>query len=108
MIAPLMADCDIVECHHKQKVDAPSATSLYTKKTLEAVRGAGADPIAISSIRNNGFIASQEVYFGQPGERLCVSHHTASREAFMPGLLMVCGKIKEKPGLTIGLEAFMA
>lgn len=108
VVAPMMTDCDIVECHHKQKVDAPSATSLHTKKALEEVRGTGAEPVAISSIRNNGFIASQEVHFGQPGERLCISHHTASREAFMPGLLMVCGKIKEKPGLSIGLEAFMA
>ncbi len=107
MIAPMMTDCDIIESHHKQKVDAPSATSLYTKKALDEVRGRGAEPVAISSIRNNGFIASQEVHFGQPGERLCISHHTTSREAFMSGLLLVCSKIHKRTGIQIGLASFL-
>ena len=107
MVAPMMADCDIIEFHHKQKIDAPSATSLYTKKVLEEARGRDAVPIAINSVRNNGFIASQEIHCGQPGESITISHHTLSREAFMPGLLLVCSKIRKKPGMQIGLAGFL-
>ena len=107
LVAPMMEDCDIVESHHQKKVDAPSATALYTRKMLAQVRKHPVEDIAISSIRNNGFVASQDIHFGQLGERLSISHHTQSREAFMPGLLLVCAKILERRGLQIGLESFL-
>ena len=38
LVAPHMPECEIVELHHDQKLDAPSGTA---KRTAELVRGAG-------------------------------------------------------------------
>jgi 4-hydroxy-tetrahydrodipicolinate reductase len=91
----------IVELHDEAKRDAPSGTARATAERM------GTKP-AIHSVRLPGLVAHQEVIFGGPGETLTIRHDTLSREAFVPGVLLALGKVRElPPGLTVGLEALV-
>jgi 4-hydroxy-tetrahydrodipicolinate reductase len=103
MIAPHMPECEIIELHHDQKVDAPSGTA---KRTADLVREAGGNVHQpIHSVRLPGLVAHQEVLFGGEGQTLSIRHDSISRESFMPGVLLAIRRVAtlEKP-LTIGLE----
>jgi 4-hydroxy-tetrahydrodipicolinate reductase len=102
MIAPHMPDCEIIELHHEQKLDAPSGTA---KRTAELIAQAGgrAEP-PIHSVRLPGLVAHQEVLFGGLGQTLSVRHDSISRESFMPGVLIAVRRVSEVDGLVAGLE----
>jgi 4-hydroxy-tetrahydrodipicolinate reductase len=102
LIAPHMPDCEIIELHHEQKLDAPSGTA---KRTAELISAAGGRPeVPIHSVRLPGFVAHQEVIFGGLGQTLTVRHDTTSRESFMPGVLLAVRRVGELDGLVVGLE----
>jgi len=120
------ATCEITELHHDQKVDAPSGTAIVTARRVAAARGeepwapdptstevvAGArggvvEGIHVHSQRHRGMVASQEVVFGAEGQWLTLRHDTASRESFMPGVLLVVRAIAARPGLTLDLDPFL-
>ena len=97
----LMPRAEIVELHHDSKLDAPSGTAQATAARM------GGD-VPIHSVRLPGLVANQEVIFGGPGETLTIRHDTTSREAFIPGVLLVLEKVHDlPPGLTVGLDALM-
>jgi 4-hydroxy-tetrahydrodipicolinate reductase len=102
-IATHMPDCEIIELHHEQKLDAPSGTA---KRTAELVRDAGGNVHEpIHSVRLPGLVAHQEVLFGGEGQTLTVRHDSTSRESFMPGVLLAVRKVGElERSPTIGLE----
>jgi 4-hydroxy-tetrahydrodipicolinate reductase len=91
LIARHMPECEIIELHHDQKVDAPSGTA---KRTAELIREAGGNVHEpIHSVRLPGLVAHQEVLFGGVGETLSVRHDSISRESFMPGVLLAVRKV---------------
>ena len=52
-----------------------------------------------------GFMAHQEIIFGNDGEILTIRHDTTDRSAFLTGIYLAIIRIGElKPGLTIGLD----
>ena len=92
---------EIIELHNEAKRDAPSGTAKATATRM------GTDP-EIHSVRLPGLVAHQEVIFGGPGETLTIRHDATSRDAFVPGVLLALGKVRElPPGLTIGLDALL-
>ena len=106
MIAPYLVDCEIIERHHKQKKDAPSATSLHTaevirqaceknkaSKSNQLEIASTQENIPIHSIRSSGVLAQQDVIFAQDGESLTISLSQISREAFMPGIVVAVTKV---------------
>ncbi len=99
--AKVFSRAEIVELHNEAKRDAPSGTAKAT-----AVRmGTGPE---IHSVRLPGLVAHQEVIFGGVGETLTIRHDTTSREAFVPGVLLALGKLRDLPaGLTVGLDALL-
>lgn len=102
LVAQHMPDCEIVELHHPQKIDAPSGTA---KRTSELVASAsGKADVPIHSVRLPGLVASQEVIFGGLGQTLTIRHDSISRESFMPGVLMAVRKVADLDGLVVGLE----
>jgi 4-hydroxy-tetrahydrodipicolinate reductase len=102
LVAPHMPDCEIVELHHEQKLDAPSGTA---KRTAELIADAGGRPNApIHSVRLPGLVAHQEVIFGGLGQTLAIRHDSLSRESFMPGVLLAVRKVGALDGLVMGLE----
>jgi 4-hydroxy-tetrahydrodipicolinate reductase len=103
LVAPHMPECEVIELHHDQKLDAPSGTA---KRTAELVREAGGnvhDPI--HSVRLPGLVAHQEILFGGLGQTLSIRHDSMARESFMPGVLMAIRKVSSlKRSPTVGLE----
>ncbi|MGI5891497.1 MAG: 4-hydroxy-tetrahydrodipicolinate reductase [Bacillota bacterium] len=116
---------EIVEKHHDQKIDAPSGTAIATLEMIAkerevfvqgmanefekipCSRGGDYQGMRVHSMRLPGYIASQEVVFGAPGQILTISHEAMSRESFLPGVLMAIRKVLSLNGLTFGLESIM-
>ena len=113
---------EIIERHHDQKLDAPSGTAIATLEMVAQVRKALAQGAAhefekisgsrggdfqgarVHSIRLPGYIATQEVIFGAPGQTLTIRHDSIDRDCFLPGLLLAIRKVRSLSGLVVGLE----
>jgi 4-hydroxy-tetrahydrodipicolinate reductase len=116
---------EIIELHHPNKADAPSGTATRTAKliadarkdlppnpdatstALPGARGADVDGIPVHSVRLAGLVAHQEVLFGTQGETLTIRHDSIDRTSFVPGVLLAVRRVRERPGLTVGLEPFL-
>jgi 4-hydroxy-tetrahydrodipicolinate reductase len=103
LVAPHMPECEVIELHHDQKLDAPSGTA---KRTAELVREAGGNVHEpIHSVRLPGLVAHQEVVFGGLGQTLSIRHDSTARESFMPGVLLAIREVSSlKQSPTVGLE----
>lgn len=127
--AKYLPDAEIVEMHHERKLDAPSGTSAKTAEMIAQGRagavpmarpagafekiagsrgGNGAGDVPIHSVRLPGFVASQMVIFGGPGQTLSLRHDSIDRKSFMPGVLLALRHSAELAGnggeLVYGLE----
>ena len=106
LIAPHMPECEIIELHHDQKIDAPSGTAARTAGLVREAGGNVHEPI--HSVRLPGLVAHQEVLFGGQGQLLTIRHDTTSRDAFAPGVLLALERLPTlPPGLTLGLDALL-
>lgn len=78
-------DIEIIEAHHKQKVDAPSGTA---KKLFEILKASsGKDKIDIKSIRAGDIVGDHTILFASFGERIELTHRATSRDVFAYGAL---------------------
>jgi len=102
LVAQHLPNCEIIELHHDQKLDAPSGTAKRTAELIAAETG-GAEP-PIHSVRLPGLVAHQEVVFGGLGQTLTLRHDSIARESFMPGVLLAVRRVGELDGLVVGLE----
>jgi 4-hydroxy-tetrahydrodipicolinate reductase len=118
---------EVVEMHHPDKADAPSGTARRTAEMvaesrraaglgalpdntssgLDGARGATVEGVPVHSLRVRGLVASQEVLFGNLGETLSIRHDSSDRASFMPGVLLGIREIRNRPGLTVGLERLL-
>lgn len=109
---------EITETHHRQKLDAPSGTALYTAHTMQPQLGkknkasnnsssTTNDSIPIHSLRLGGAFAEQEIILSNPHEQLHIGHRTSSRQAMMPGVLLACQKVLDLDHLVYGLDHIM-
>ncbi len=123
--APFFDSAEIIETHHAEKIDAPSATALETlsrmekasntwmpdptqKQNLPNARGAvGKSGIHIHSLRVKGTVAHQEILLGAEGQSLSIRQDTYERSAFMPGVLLAVKQVFNYPGITVGLEKIL-
>ena len=87
-------DCDIVETHHKDKLDAPSGTALSLGATIASVRGA--EP-HYESLRIGDVVGEHVVQFTGIGERLELIHRAADRDIFARGALEIAALVNGKP-----------
>jgi 4-hydroxy-tetrahydrodipicolinate reductase len=95
-------DIEIVEQHHRHKVDAPSGTALTLaefaakgrNKDLDAIRISGRDgqigartkdEIAVMALRGGDIVGRHTVGFYNNGEFLELNHTATSRETFSKG-----------------------
>lgn len=121
--AAFMPAVEIIELHHDRKLDAPSGTALATAEKinaarrglpprkeptktvkLEGARGGNLGGVSVHSVRLPGFLASQEVIFGGPGQTLNIRHDTISRECFMPGVTLAIRGVMKLKKMVVGLE----
>lgn len=97
-------DVEIVEAHHRMKVDAPSGTALMLGAAAAAGRGValddakvsgrdgitGARPkgsIGFSAIRGGDIVGEHDVIFAGEGERVILRHVATDRSIFARGAL---------------------
>jgi 4-hydroxy-tetrahydrodipicolinate reductase len=101
-VAKHMPECEIIELHRKEKLDAPSGTA---KHTAELITAAGGEVNGVHSVRLPGLVAHQEVIFGGEGQTLTIRHDSLDRRSFMPGVLLAVRRVAELPDrFTVGLE----
>ncbi|WP_405112502.1 4-hydroxy-tetrahydrodipicolinate reductase [Micromonospora sp. NBC_01405] len=118
---------EIIEQHHPRKLDAPSGTATHTarqiararaeaglgpvpdatKDEVAGARGADIDGVRVHAVRATGLVAHQEVLFGTLGETLTIRHDSYDRVSFMPGVLLAVRAVRNRPGLTIGLDPLL-
>jgi 4-hydroxy-tetrahydrodipicolinate reductase len=123
--APFFETAEIIELHHDEKIDAPSGTAMLTaqrmasaspdwakdpteKTVVEGARGGeGPGGIHVHSVRLRGLVAHQEVVLGTTGQSLTIRHDSYERTSFMPGVLLAIRAVRERPGLTVGLDSLL-
>ena len=90
-------DIDIVETHHRNKVDAPSGTALSLADTIQSIRPS---PVGMHSLRAGDVIAEHAVSFRGDHETIKLTHTAHSRHVFADGALRLAKWLaKQKPGL---------
>lgn len=90
-------DIDIIETHHRKKVDAPSGTALSLEKTIQSIRPA---PVAMHSVRAGDVIAEHTISFRGDHEVVALTHSAHSRYVFADGALkLATWLVQQKPGL---------
>jgi 4-hydroxy-tetrahydrodipicolinate reductase len=77
---------EIIETHHKMKMDAPSGTAKTLAEIVKQARQSDTS-IEIQSIREGEVVGEHTVIFTGPGERLELTHRANSREIFARGAL---------------------
>jgi 4-hydroxy-tetrahydrodipicolinate reductase len=97
-------DVEIVEAHHRMKVDAPSGTALMLGAAAAAGRGVSLDAarvsgrdgitgardrgtIGFSAIRGGDIVGEHDVIFAGEGERIVLRHLATDRAIFARGAL---------------------
>ena len=120
MAAKYFESAEIIELHHRRKVDAPSGTAIKTAELLaqagnfkaftdvSSARGEGHAGIAIHSVRMDGVLAKQQVLLGNPGEMLTLEANAMDRSAYMPGVLLCCRQVMNLTELVYGMDNLIA
>jgi len=97
-------DIEIIEAHHRHKVDAPSGTALKMGEVIAAAQGrdlkdcavyarhghTGERPsgaIGFATIRGGDIVGDHTVLFAGTGERIEITHKSASRATYAQGSL---------------------
>jgi 4-hydroxy-tetrahydrodipicolinate reductase len=97
-------DAEILEMHHRQKVDAPSGTALALGQAVAAGRGVALEDVKVSgrdghigprqdgeigfaTLRGGQIVGSHSVMFTAGSEQIALTHHAFDRRVFAQGAL---------------------
>ncbi len=119
-------NAEIIELHHNQKKDAPSGTAIKTAQLMAEAKstfekgncpeveliqgsrgGKAVSDIRIHSVRMPGYIASQEVIFGAPGQIFKIRHDSMDRTCYMAGVIMAIKYVMDENKFIYGLDNIM-
>ncbi len=110
-------DIEVVEAHHKHKVDAPSGTALAMGEVLARARGVQLDEqgvftrhghtgerasgsIGFATVRGGDIVGEHLVMFAGSGERIEITHKASSRANYAEGSLRAARFLADRaPGL---------
>lgn len=107
-------DIDILEMHHRHKVDAPSGTALALGRAAAAGRGVALDSVArrsrdglvgarpageigFATLRGGDVVGDHQVIFAAEGERIELGHRAGSRLVFARGAIHAALWARGKP-----------
>jgi 4-hydroxy-tetrahydrodipicolinate reductase len=107
-------DIEVIEAHHRHKIDAPSGTALKMGEVIAGALGRDLkdcgvferygvtgprDPssIGFATIRGGDIVGDHTVMFAGTGERIEISHKASSREYYAKGSLMAARFLVDKP-----------
>lgn len=106
-------DIEIIEAHHRHKVDAPSGTALAMGEAIAGALGRDLkecavygrhgvtgerDPstIGFSAIRGGDIVGDHTVLFAGTGERIEITHKSASRVSYAQGAVRAARFLSER------------
>ncbi len=106
-------DIEIIEAHHRHKVDAPSGTALRMGEVIASTLGRDLKECAIygregdtgererktigfSTIRAGDIVGEHTVMFADEGERLEITHKASSRMTFAKGAVRAAVWLENK------------
>jgi 4-hydroxy-tetrahydrodipicolinate reductase len=110
-------DIEIIEMHHKHKVDAPSGTAVRLTEVVAAARGldpanavvagrkgiVGArrpEEIGVHALRGGDVVGDHTLFLTGPGERIELTHRAHTREIFARGAVRAAHWVSGRaPGL---------
>jgi 4-hydroxy-tetrahydrodipicolinate reductase len=108
------ADIEIIEAHHRHKVDAPSGTALRMGEVVAAALGRNLRDCAVfgreghtgerdhktigfSTIRAGDIVGDHTVMFAAEGERVEITHKASSRMTFAKGAIRAATWLMDQP-----------
>ena len=106
-------DVEIVEAHHRNKVDAPSGTALRMGEVAARALGRDHDAVAVfdrhgvtgvrrddsigyAVLRGGDLVGDHTVMFLGQGERIEIAHKAASRSTYVDGAMRACRFLRDK------------
>jgi len=107
-------DIEIIEAHHRHKVDAPSGTALRMGEVIAETLGRDLSQVAVygregvagerqpstigfATVRGGDIVGDHTALFAGTGERLEITHRASSRATFAVGALRAARFIADKP-----------
>jgi 4-hydroxy-tetrahydrodipicolinate reductase len=114
-------DIEVIEAHHRHKVDAPSGTALAMGQALAQALGRelkdcavygregqtgerGRHSIGFSSVRGGDIIGDHTVMFAGTGERIEITHRSSSRANYAQGSLRAARFLAGRPPGLYGMH----
>ncbi|HID48527.1 MAG TPA: 4-hydroxy-tetrahydrodipicolinate reductase, partial [Chromatiales bacterium] len=106
-------DIEIIEAHHRHKVDAPSGTALRMGEVVAGALGRNLDECAVygrqghtgerdrktigfETIRAGDIVGEHTVMFADIGERVEITHKASSRMTFARGAARAAGWLMQQ------------
>ncbi len=107
-------DIEIIEAHHRHKVDAPSGTALRMGEVVAEATGRALAEVAVygreghtgprdrrtigfETIRAGDIVGDHTVLFAAEGERLEITHRASSRMTFAAGAVRAAAWVVGRP-----------
>ena len=107
-------DAEIVEMHHRQKVDAPSGTALALGRAVADGRGVHLDDviqsgrdghtgprpggaIGFAALRGGQIVGEHTLLFTAAGEQISLTHRALDRRAFATGAVRAATWLHARP-----------
>jgi 4-hydroxy-tetrahydrodipicolinate reductase len=117
-------DAEIVEIHHRQKVDAPSGTALQMGEVVAAARGTTLEAAAVharhgdtgarrtgsigfAALRGGDIVGDHTVLFAGNGERIEITHRSSSRANYAEGSLRAARFLRGRKSGLFGMAAVL-
>lgn len=114
-------DIEIIEMHHRHKIDAPSGTALGLGRAAAKGRGVDLDSVAVKSrdgytgarptgtigfatLRGGDVVGDHTVVFAGEAERIELTHKATDRRIFARGALRAALWVKGKPPGLYGMK----
>jgi len=111
-------DVEIVETHHRMKVDAPSGTALRMGEVVAAAHRKSLDSVAaydrngerrpgsigFASLRGGDVVGDHTVVFAGTGERIEITHRSSSRATYADGSLRAARFVVQQRSGMFGMD----
>lgn len=118
-------DIEIIETHHRDKVDAPSGTALAMGEIIASALGRDLEKVAVygregqtgarpreaigfSAVRAGDVVGDHTVMFAADGGRTEITHKASSRKTFARGAVRAAVWLADKPAGLYGMNDVLA
>lgn len=120
-VLALDSDIEIIETHHRHKIDSPSGTALRLGEVIAETLGRDLSDCAVygregiseprdrntigfATVRGGDVVGDHTVLFASEGERVELTHKASSRMTFAKGAVRAAKWLAEKPANCYDME----